>query len=324
MILIISHAGDAHVPMVTGHLDRAGLSWALLATDRLGADIGLDFALGPCAGPVPQARLTIADGREVPLEAVRAVWNRRRIVAPVRGGSDDDALRSHYIREQRLSLLDGALSHLDARWVNSPASLTHARSKLDQLGRAAAIGLTVPDTLVSDDPYRVRAFAERHASAGIITKVISPGTPVVPDGARQYMIFTQRFAASVPDAQISAAPAIYQAEIRKSWEARAVIVGERVLCCKFDSQASPRTELDWRRYDFERVTHEQISLPDDFAGRLVRLCRGYGLVYGAIDLAMTPEGEWVFFELNPNGQWGWLEEKSGLPVGQALAAELGA
>jgi hypothetical protein len=30
----------------------------------------------------------------------------------------------------------------------------------------------------------------------------------------------------------------------------------------------------------------------------------------------------VFFEINPNGQWAWLEELSGAPIGEALAHEL--
>lgn len=325
MILIISYTGDAHVPMVTRHLDRAGRPWAMLATDRLGSDASLTFTLEPgarasagSAGP----RLVLDGQRPVPLSEVTAVWNRRRVVSPQRDGGTGDLNRDQYIREQRLALLDGALAGLTARWVNSPLALEAARAKIDQLSRASALGLSVPATLVTDSAEAVAAFAERHAASGVITKVISAGTPVVPDAAQQYVIFTQRLTGIPSAAQISAAPAIYQAEVAKAWEARAVVVGTEVLCCKIDSQASLRTELDWRHYDFDQVTHEPAEPPGEVAAQLVALCQHYGLVYGAIDLAVTPAGEWIFFELNPNGQWGWLEEKAGLPIGRTLAGEL--
>lgn len=327
VILIISHTGDAHVPMVTRHLDRAGRPWAMLATDRLGADASLSFALEPAAGASAGPtgpRLALAGQRPVPLSEVTAVWNRRRVVGPQRDAGTGDLHRDQYIREQRLALLDGALAGLAARWVNAPLALEAARAKIDQLSRASALGLTVPATLVTDSADAVAAFAERHAATGVITKVISAGTPLVPDAAEQYVIFTQRLAQLPSAAQISAAPAIYQAEVAKAWEVRAVVVGSEVLCCKIDSQASPRTELDWRHYDFDRVAHEPVEPPAEVAVRLVALCRHYGLVYGAIDLAVTPAGDWVFFELNPNGQWGWLEEKAGLPIGRSLARELAA
>lgn len=91
------------------------------------------------------------------------------------------------------------------------------------------------------------------------------------------------------------------------------MVGFEVLCCKIDSQASPRTELDWWHYNFDQRTHEPAEPPAEVAAQLIALCQHYGLVYGAIDLAVTPAGEWVFFELNPNGQWGWLEGKGRPP-----------
>jgi hypothetical protein len=58
------------------------------------------------------------------------------------------------------------------------------------------------------------------------------------------------------------------------------------------------------------------------AAGLERLHSEFGLVYSASDFAITPDGEWVFLEMNPNGQWGWLEEEAGLPIGEALAEEL--
>src|SRR6266851_4864116 len=43
---------------------------------------------------------------------------------------------------------------------------------------------------------------------------------------------------------------------------------------------------------------------------------------GALDFLVTPEGKWVFLEINPNGQWAWIEEETGLPIAAAIADAL--
>ncbi|MEV4245300.1 hypothetical protein AB0J63_18065 [Streptosporangium canum] len=45
---------------------------------------------------------------------------------------------------------------------------------------------------------------------------------------------------------------------------------------------------------------------------------GPGLTYGAIDLILTPDGRYVFLEINPNGQFLWIEDATGLPIGAAI------
>ena len=47
-----------------------------------------------------------------------------------------------------------------------------------------------------------------------------------------------------------------------------------------------------------------------------------GLFFGALDFAVTPEGRWVFFEVNPNGQWHWLAVKADVPMVEAMADAL--
>jgi len=44
-----------------------------------------------------------------------------------------------------------------------------------------------------------------------------------------------------------------------------------------------------------------------------------GLVFGALDFVVTPDGQWIFLEINPNGQWFWIERQTGMPISTALA-----
>ena len=47
-----------------------------------------------------------------------------------------------------------------------------------------------------------------------------------------------------------------------------------------------------------------------------------GLIYGAIDLRQTPAGDYVFLEVNPAGQWLFVEQRTGQPISEAISASL--
>jgi len=42
------------------------------------------------------------------------------------------------------------------------------------------------------------------------------------------------------------------------------------------------------------------------------------LIFAAIDMILTPDGHYVFLELNPNGQWEWIENATHLPICSTL------
>jgi len=50
----------------------------------------------------------------------------------------------------------------------------------------------------------------------------------------------------------------------------------------------------------------------------IRLVERLGLCYGAIDMILTPDGRYVFLEINPSGQYAWIEMQTGLPISAAI------
>jgi biotin carboxylase len=46
------------------------------------------------------------------------------------------------------------------------------------------------------------------------------------------------------------------------------------------------------------------------------------LHYGAADFILTPDGRHVFLEINPAGEFFWLEKYTGLPLSGAIASLL--
>jgi hypothetical protein len=94
-----------------------------------------------------------------------------------------------------------------------------------------------------------------------------------------------------------------------------------VFACRIDSQITKQTHVDWRRYDDS--TPYSIYVTDEALNNsLFGMMRDYGIRFAAFDLVVTPNGERVFLEINPAGQFLWIEELTGMPITDAIIDEL--
>src|SRR6185295_7622249 len=103
------------------------------------------------------------------------------------------------------------------------------------------------------------------------------------------------------------------------------LVGERVFAAAVDSQALERARIDWRK-EGERLLRAwtPYPLPTAVAGRLLELAARLGLSYGAVDIVVTPDGRHVFLEINPAGEWFWLDDVFGpRALSTAIADKIG-
>lgn len=252
---------------------------------------------------------------------VGAVWWRRPglpvdRLAPLGAGA------RRFAEQEWTRFVQGALRLLDCRWVSHPDAIRAAGYKLVQLARAAELGFRIPDTYAGADARALRPLAAVHGE--IVAKVVGHGPPTVDGCESPYTVPTQRYdEASLPrDEAVAVAPAIYQEHVGKRCDVRVTVVGDTLHAATIESQRDALTEVDWRRSDPYALPHARAQLPDDVAGRCLDITRSFGLRFAAIDLILTPDGEHVFLELNPNGQWGWIQELTGMPIAESLCAEL--
>jgi D-alanine-D-alanine ligase-like ATP-grasp enzyme len=63
----------------------------------------------------------------------------------------------------------------------------------------------------------------------------------------------------------------------------------------------------------------QHYLPPAVEAKIHAFMQVFGLIYGAFDFIVTPDGRHIFLEVNPAGQYMWVEAKTGLPITAALA-----
>jgi glutathione synthase/RimK-type ligase-like ATP-grasp enzyme len=248
------------------------------------------------------------------LSDVPSIWYRRP-VAPTLDISVADE-RAHWIAAESLEALRGVWRTYDGLWVNHPDANDRASSKLEQLRRARRIGFDVPETLVTSNHSDLSEFATR---GSLICKPLKSG--YVSAEGHEGLFFTSL----VDESDVAAfekggpEPYLFQRLVEKDHELRVTVIGERVFAVRLESQLHEDTSIDWRRGDQTRLKHTPVELPDETAHRCLEFVRSYGLVFAAIDLAVDKDGQQVFFEINPNGQWAWIEQRTGVPMRAALA-----
>ncbi|MDX2009729.1 MAG: MvdC family ATP-grasp ribosomal peptide maturase [Myxococcaceae bacterium] len=304
------------IDRVQAALTRLGWDALRFDTDLFPSRVGLALEQ---AGAEREAVLEF-EHRTIRLSEVRAVW-LRRVWAPRLPAAMDPADQEACAEASRTALID-VLTHLTprARWVNGLDASARAESKVLQLVEARAVGLEVPPTTLTNSPAWVERLRRREPR--LVTKLLTPLSY-----AMQASRFVYTSALSEGDhaamGRLKYAPQLFQPLIEKAAELRVVIVGPETFVGAIDASRSRRGAVDWRQLDgTERVPWRRGTLPGAVEKKARALLRRLGLVGGALDFIVTPDGRHVFLEVNPAGEWGWLERDLRFDISGAFARAL--
>ncbi|MFP5417339.1 MAG: alpha-L-glutamate ligase, partial [Actinomycetes bacterium] len=219
----------------------------------------------------------------------------------------------HFALGETAAMVAGLWACLDAHWVNDPVRDEAASAKMLQLKLAAACGLKVPRTCMTNDPAQARAFLEAVHGAAVFKPFSA--TPA-----------TWRETRPVREADIALldnvalAPVIFQERIDGGVDVRVTVVGRKLFPARI-AVSDARFEYDVR-LDTQAARITACELPSAVAAGLGRLMGALGIVYGAADFRVAPDGQLLFLEVNPAGQWLFVEIETGQPITEALVDHL--
>lgn len=238
-----------------------------------------------------------------------SIWYRRRGRVALRSSVHPADIT--FITHEAEAYLQNSLSFVgdgNTLWINHPTASRHADNKLVQLSGAREVGFQVPETLMTNDISRIRAFYQKN-NGNVIFKTFGPASWRHEDGSITHVCTTPILAEHLRDEEaLRACPGIYQPKLDKSYELRVTVVGDNVFAVAIDSQITGPS-IDWR-YDFPSASLplKATTLPNEVSERCVALCRKLNIVYGAIDIVVTHKNEYVFLEINESGQFLWVEQ----------------
>lgn len=238
-------------------------------------------------------------------EEISTVWHRR-IPRYQRAPAIIDEFDKTFVTDEISNFLCTTVPLLgeDAFWINGYAASQYADNKLIQLKAAAESGLKIPATLATNSPEELRAFLQEMGQRKVIYKPFRGYNWTYPDKRRT--TYTKIFtSADLPqDALIEACPGIYQEYTEKDVELRVTIMGKQ--CISVALYADDKE--DWRVSSEKRkLRASSYDLPISVRERCLETMAKLNLVFGCMDIILTPEGEYVFLEVNEMGQFLWIE-----------------
>jgi glutathione synthase/RimK-type ligase-like ATP-grasp enzyme len=311
-ILIVGQTPDPHITSVSSSLRRMGHSVLLFDMnnpDRTGISLSYSSKSGPKGA-------FLRGSKEFDLSQLDAVWWRLKPPLFRSQVSEKTVVWSEFVIREWMTILQSLDSFTPkARWVNPRSSDVRSGSKPAQLLLAREVGFQIPPSLITNIPRQIVHFV-RHYEEDTVYKVLT--------WYAEYpnrLTFTSKVGLTdirEKSESIKIAPGIFQQRIEKACEIRATTVGKKIFCARLDSQAREDTKLDWRRNSYE-LSYSKHTLPKQVEKCIRDMNERLGLLYAAYDFILTPGGEYCFLEVNPLGQWLWLEEKLGLPISKAIA-----
>jgi glutathione synthase/RimK-type ligase-like ATP-grasp enzyme len=339
-IFIVSQLHEPNVDQVIARLERRGVDFfrfdtetlPLVSTVRVYDDGSDSYAVISC------------NGQTVDTRQITTIWRRRigEFILP----DNLDERTEGFVKYECAALLHSFFEKIECFWVNHFLSDYRANIKSYQLQVARQVGLRVPRTLVTNEPEAVEEFMNQCNSKILFKPVIGliHGGPhdFSQEAAIKYKgqfrlsphILTERptslktvFSQLLTPEKIPylkflpGCPATFQEYIEKRFDVRITIIGNELFAVEVHSQDNSETQIDFRRQALDPVgflDHEIHHLPDQTAQKLLCLMNKLQLVFGCVDMVLTPEGEYVFLEVNTAGQWGWMEHLLGLPMTDVL------
>lgn len=320
MLLVVTNKADLASDYFILRVKERGFPFVRLNTEDLGTGFSIDIYL---SGADRHFRIVFADGRVLGDADISAVYFRQAR-APLLLEEVAESERAFAVREAKEQLRSLWRLIDPDKWLNHPRDLWRAANKVEQLAIAPTLGFTIPETLISISPTAVSSFYESCAGR-VVCKAVKHGFYQHDNVVS--IATTQRLQRETISELFHYAPVamIFQREIPKRFDIRVTVVGDDVYATAIHSQTHSETEVDWRTWDasaFE-LRHEPIDLPADVAAQCRRITRHFNLGYSAIDLISGADGLFYFLEVNPNGQWVWIERRAGYPIRDAILRVLG-
>jgi hypothetical protein len=232
--------------------------------------------------------------------------------------TDDSAIK--YCQQETESLIYSLWGlYPQAKWVNCYYRMRLPSHRINQIPIAQNLGIKIPPTLITNSYEAICDFLKIQGNC-IIKPMRYSG--FVHDG-KQYACYTRPIdlnTIKIFKHSIQLAPVFLQKRINKKAEYRVTLIGKNHFVCRIEAQHINDADvtLDWRVTEPEKLIHTPDELPKEYIKQLFKMLDEFGLNFGAFDIIRDDDDTLYFIELNPNGQWYWIEILTGMPMVKAM------
>lgn len=225
------------------------------------------------------------------------------------------SLNEQLERNQWSAFLRNLIVFKNAIWINNPVDIYRAENKMYQLSVAEECGLRIPKTQVSNSS-NIQIDDERK----YIVKSLDTALFYDIENNKEMFTYSNVVKGSeLKKYDLRKAPIFIQEFLEPKTDCRITYVGGKIFPVKIQKN-NKGVYGDWRVYK-EQLEYVPFALPENVINSIDKLMKTLNLNFGGIDLAYVA-GKFYFIEVNPTGEWGWLEIKTGMKISSKIKAIL--
>jgi glutathione synthase/RimK-type ligase-like ATP-grasp enzyme len=311
-VLILTNDYDPEANLVGINLRSRGIDYVRLNVNDIPHRLRIRYSVNPKS----HLRIDVSLGNQIETSEIRVILLRHFHIREMNYFVDEPA-RTFSIQqwEDAFQILQNNLS---CEWISDPYANMQAGDHVKQLLTARDLGLAIPATLITNDPSEARDFYHSF-SGNVVLKAIHHHSTQV--NGKVYFMFTHELI----DEELGRlddlvhAPCILQQKLVKKFDLRVTVVGTKVFATQIDSKKNSNGHIDLHRCGHPQLSFRTKELDDITSRACVKFIQALGLKYGAIDFVVDEKNDQpIFLELNPTGDWRWIESKTGQPITKAM------
>lgn len=302
-VLLISNRFDFSTDFIAIELANQGVDFIRINRDEL-KDYSIEF------DPITPELKAKYNGYSftISIDRLKSIYYR----APTflrdifqEGLSEEEQL----IRTQWTAFVRSLCVFENVKWLNNPTDIYKAEIKPYQLYIANKLGIKIPKTIVTN--ITLDSDFEFQAIKSIDTAIVS-------SGEHEGFVYTEIYKKSELQEVKYTSPFFIQQGLVPKIDIRVTVVENDVVAIKITSDKE--IDEDWRRYKDE-LTYSIFELPKAVHDFCINYTQKLNLNFGAIDLVLH-NNEYYFIEINPTGEWSWLQKNTGYNFDKLIVKSL--
>lgn len=234
---------------------------------------------------------------------ITAIYYRKPILPDLK---EFEPCYHNMISKDIIAFINGFVDGFEGKVLSKPSILRKTENKVYQMKMAKEIKFKFPKTSIgTNSKYINNLIAEK-----AIIKPLTTGKIIKNNKCE--IIQTSKINQCIEE-DISLTPLYVQEYIGKKFEVRITIIGNYI----FPVKISPYNKIDWR-IDQQNNKYSICEIPNEIRNKCFYLLKKMNLKFGAFDFVVNNSGEYIFLEVNPNGQWLWLEKYLNLNISECI------
>lgn len=231
----------------------------------------------------------------------------------------DQEMAKRFCYEQWNDSYQILISSLKSEWINRPEANFKAINRLAQLMTAKECGFKIPETLLTNNA-KVASEFYRDNNGEVVMKAVHHHSIEIK--GKVYYMYTRFLTKDdfLKLRDIVYAPCILQKRLYKKSEIRVTIIDKDIFAAELVCEMIPACQEDIHRYGISRIPKKIVKLDSRTEKACLKIMSKFDLKYCTFDFILDKNDELFFLEINPTGDWYWIEHETKMPITDTMVS----